>query len=108
LGGIIVAVLAVAFVTCLLVTRDRNDRHTQGRNRHVFRGQGEAVTVAELLADAREKGKPTRLDQPAVHPSEAWLMRPYIHDQFPTVKLRPVVRDRHATEAPTMPITRIY
>lgn len=86
--GIIAAVtVALAFIACLLVTQDRSSQHTDDRNRHVFRGQGEAVTVAELLADAKERGDPTQLTWTPDDEDKAALIRPYVQDQFPTAQL---------------------
>lgn len=87
LGIIVVMTVAFAFIICLLVTQDRSSQHTGERNRHVFRGQGEAVTVAELLAEAQERGEPIQLNGTPDDEDKAALMRPYVQDQFPTAQL---------------------
>lgn len=87
LGIIVVVTVAFAFVTCLLITEDKARQHTDEQHQHAFRGQGEAVTVAELLADAKERGEPIRLNWPTEDVDEAGLMRPYVQDQFPTAEL---------------------
>jgi hypothetical protein len=59
---------------------------------HLLRGQGEAVTVAELLEEAIERGEATRLNWPEGDLDQAGWVRPYAQDQFPTAIL-PRVED---------------
>lgn len=89
-GLVVVLVVALVAVIWLLVMQCRKTPQGQPSTRHVFRGQGEAVTVAELVAEAKEQGEGVRLNWPEDDLDRARPMRPYIQDQFPTVIL-PVV-----------------
>jgi hypothetical protein len=53
---------------------------------HRFRGQGEAITVAELLEEAVEEGRGLRLNWPA-DDFDASPIQPDEQGQFPTVVL---------------------
>ncbi|HEU5472416.1 MAG TPA: hypothetical protein VFV67_17320 [Actinophytocola sp.] len=64
------------------------DYHRPG---HLFRGQGEAITVAELLQDAIERGEGIRLNWPT-DDLYASPIRADEQGQFPTVIL-PMVKD---------------
>jgi hypothetical protein len=66
---------------------EHDDMGRQGRPSHLFCGQGEAVTVAELLAEAREQGEGVRFNWPEDDLDRARPMRPYVQDQFPTAIL---------------------
>ena len=54
---------------------------------HVFRGQGEAVTAAELLEEAVERGEGIRLNWSDDDVDEIERMRPFVQDQFPAAIL---------------------
>lgn len=54
--------------------------------RHLFRGQGEAITVAELLEDAVERGEGVRLNWP-VDDLDFSPIRADELGQYPTVIL---------------------
>lgn len=82
--AVIVPVAVLAGVVVWLVVRWRRRRH---RSAHLFRGQGQAVTVAELLEEAAERGEGVRLNWPDTDLDEAGLVRPYVQDQFPTAIL---------------------
>lgn len=60
---------------------------------HLFRGQGECVTVAELLEEAVERGDGIRLNWPEDNLDDVGRVRPYVRDQFPTAVLPPVICD---------------
>lgn len=86
---------------------DGNDRRDQAapsstrqrdRPAHLFRGQGEAVTVAELLEEARERGGSVRPDWPKERLDEAGWVRPYARGQLPTVVLARVTAPEAAIE----------
>jgi hypothetical protein len=91
----VVAVLLVALVSAiwLLVALNRKDRRRKHRpTRHVFRGQGEAVRVTELLEEARERGEGIRLnwstaDEERVSEGYWPGMRPYVQDHLGTVEM---------------------
>jgi hypothetical protein len=108
LGAVVSLVVALAWAIWWYVASVRRDRRRQrvaaayaGRYRvagglwadtraaHLFRGQGEAVTVAELLDEARERGEAIRLNWPD-EPGHAGRVRPYALGQLPTAILPPV------------------
>src|SRR2546429_78312 len=70
-----------------LVASGRRDRQERNAPGHRFRGQGEAVTVAELVEDAVERGEAIRLNWPEGDNVETGRVRPYAQDQFPTTIL---------------------
>jgi hypothetical protein len=78
-------VALVCAVWCLVASSRREGRRRGAA--HVFRGQGEAVTVAELLNEAAERGEGVRLNWPEEDLDERGLARPYAQDQFPTMIL---------------------
>jgi hypothetical protein len=82
--AVIVPVAVLAGVVVWLVVRWRRRRPGSA---HLFRGQGQAVTVAELLEEAAERGEGVRLNWPDTDLDEAGLVRPYVQDQFPTAIL---------------------
>ncbi|HEU5472232.1 MAG TPA: hypothetical protein VFV67_16380 [Actinophytocola sp.] len=67
-------------------TRRARRRRAARRSRHRFRGQGEAITVAELVDDATEKGQGIRLSWPEDDLYRSPI-RPDELGQFPTVIL---------------------
>ena len=67
-------------------------RDGNGRSVHRFRGQGEAVTVAELLEDAVEQGEGLRLNWPTDDASASPIRADGL-GQFPTVVLPRMVDD---------------
>lgn len=79
--------LALAGAICLLVAQNRATRRPVP-TRHLFRGQGEAVTVAELLDNTLEQGKGAQLNWSADDEARAdsrWRgLRPYVQDQMGT------------------------
>ncbi|HEU5471100.1 MAG TPA: hypothetical protein VFV67_10635 [Actinophytocola sp.] len=88
-GAGVMLVVALGGAVGLLVSDTR--RQVVRRPIHRFRGQGEAITVAELVADAREEGRGLRLNWPV----DDFLASPIRADergQFPTVVL-PLVGD---------------
>lgn len=91
-GVAVVLTVALAGAVWFLVARFLRDRRNRTATTHVFRGQGQAVTVAELLEDAAERGEPVRLNWPEDHLDKAGRMRPYVQDQFPTAIL-PKIED---------------
>lgn len=91
-AGIALAVaVALAGAVWFLVARCLRDRRSRSATTHLFRGQGQAVTVAELLEEAAERGEPIRLNWPN-DLDEAGRMRPYEPQQFPTAIL-PKIED---------------
>lgn len=72
--------------------RVRGIRNNPERPVHRFRGQGEAVTVAELLEEAVEENRGLRLNWPE-DDFEASPIRPDERGQFPTVVLPKVGDD---------------
>jgi hypothetical protein len=91
-GAAVPLMVALAFAVWFLVARCGRDRRERRTTRHVFRGQGEAITVQELLDDAADKGEPTRLNWPEDDFNNAGLMRLYVQDQFPTA-IFPTIAD---------------
>jgi hypothetical protein len=81
---LIVALTGTIWYLVALVRRDRQERNALS---HRFRGQGEAVTVAELVEDAVERGEAIRLNWSADDIAETGRVRPYAQDQFPTTIL---------------------
>lgn len=80
-------VVALAGAIWFLVANSQQKRRTREATGHVFRGQGETVTVAELIEDAAERGEGIRLNWSGEDFDEAGQVRPYAQDQFPTVIL---------------------
>jgi hypothetical protein len=78
--------LVVGLVAVCWLVRARRRRGPA----HLFRGQGEAVTVDELLEEAKQRGEGVRLNWPQTDLDEAGLVRPYVQDQFPTAILPPI------------------
>lgn len=70
-------------VSCL---RTAGRQRRRGRSPHVLRGQGEAVTVAELLDEAAERSDGIRLNWPEDDLDRSPI-RPDDRGQFPTVIL---------------------
>jgi len=89
-GLVVVLVVALVAVIWLLVMQCRKTPQGQPSTRHVFRGQGEAVTVAELVAEAKEQGEGVRLNWPEDDPDRPHATRPFVQDGFPTVILSKV------------------
>lgn len=79
--------VALAGAIWFLVASGRRDRQERNAPGHRFRGQGEAVTVAELVEDAVERGEAIRLNWPEGDIDETGRTRPYAQDQFPTTIL---------------------
>ena len=88
--------LFVALVAAIayLVTICRRERRRRPSTGHGFRGQGEAVTVAELLGDAAEHGEPVRLNWSQRDLDASRHGRPGIRDKFPTAILPIVDADK--------------
>lgn len=82
LGVVVPAGILASLVCWLLIRRMRREGPA-----HLFRGQGEAVTVAKLLEEATERGEGVRLNWPDTDLDEAGLVRPNARDQFPTAIL---------------------
>lgn len=72
--------VGLAWAICCLVADKRTAQM------HVFRGQGEAITVAELLDDAAERRAGVRLNWPT-DDREFSPIRPDDRGQYPTVIL---------------------
>jgi hypothetical protein len=70
-----------------LVAVCRRKRERGAPTSHVFRGQGEAVTVAELLEDAAERGEAVRLNWSRRDLDAASCVRQDTPDEFPTAIL---------------------
>lgn len=87
LGLAVSLVVALAWAIWWLVASARRDRRGAARPAHRFRGQGEAVTVAELLRDAQERGEGFRLNWTEDDLNTIGLIRPYARDQLPTTIL---------------------
>jgi hypothetical protein len=92
-GVAVPLVVALVCAVWCLVANSRRERPRRGST-HVFRGQGEAVTVAELLNDATERGEGIRLNWPEDDLDERGLVRPYAQDQFPTIILPRIEDDQ--------------
>ncbi|HEU5471339.1 MAG TPA: hypothetical protein VFV67_11850 [Actinophytocola sp.] len=73
-------------------TRPRPPRHKSDRPLHRFYGQGEAITVPELLEEAIGNGHGLRLNWP-VDDFAASPIRPDDQGQFPTVILPTIDSD---------------
>lgn len=86
-GIAVVLIVAMAGAVWFLMARCLRNRRGRTTTTHLFRGQGEAVTVAELLEEAAERGEPVRLNWPEGDLDEADRMRPYVQDHFPTAIL---------------------
>lgn len=80
--------VALAWAISFLVAQCRAERRRRTPTRHVFKGQGEAVTVAELVEEATEQGEAIRLNWSAEDEARAhsqWFgIRPYAKDQMGT------------------------
>lgn len=80
--------VALAWAVWFLVAQYQAERQRQTPTRHVFKGQGEAVTVAELLEDTIEQGEGVRLnwsEADEAKASDRWFgIRPYAKDQMGT------------------------
>jgi hypothetical protein len=113
LGVTISLVVALAWAIWWTVASVRRDRRRQRvaaayarryqgepgllgdtRPAHRFRGQGDAVTVAELLDEAGERGDGLRLNWPEHDLDRAGRVRPYVQDEFPTAILPRVDHNR--------------
>lgn len=81
---LIVALAGAIWYLVAIVRRDRLERNASS---HRFRGQGEAVTVTELIEDAVERGEGLRLNWPQDDIDNTGRVRPYAQDQFPTAIL---------------------
>lgn len=79
--------VGLAWAICALVADNRGRPKT-----HVFRGQGEAITVADLLDDAAERRAGVRLNWPT-DDREFSPIRPDDRGQYPTVILPPISGD---------------
>jgi hypothetical protein len=79
-------VALLAAITYLAATC-RQQRRRRTPTGHVFRGQGEAVTVAELLEDAAERGDGIRLNWSRKDVDAAGRVRLDSLDEFPTAIL---------------------
>src|SRR5687767_4693489 len=71
----------------LLVASSRRERRERVPTGHVLQGQGEAVTVAELLEEAIEQGEPIRLNWSEDNVDAVGRVRPYVQNEFPTAVL---------------------
>lgn len=91
-GVAVVLAVALAAAAWFLVARCLRDRRSRTTTTHVFRGQGQAVTVSELLEEAAERGEPVQLNWTEDVLDEAGRMRPHVEDQFPTAIL-PKIED---------------
>ena len=80
-------IVALTGAICYLVAIVRRDRQERNATGHRFRGQGDAITVAELVEDAVERGEAIRLYWPEGDIDETRRVRPYAQDQFPTTIL---------------------
>lgn len=103
-GFIVPLTVALAWAIWFLLTQNRRERH-----RHVHRGQGEAVTVDELVEETIEQGEPLRLNWSEQDEAKAhgrWRgTRPYAQDQLRT-EIMPHAR-RTADEFPTAELPKI-
>lgn len=90
-GIAVVLAVALAGAVWFLVSRCLRDRRSRTATTHLLRGQGQAVTVAELLEEAAERGEPIRLNWPN-DLDGAGRKWPYEPQQFPTVIL-PKIED---------------
>lgn len=87
--------VALAWAIWYLVAQYRAEQQRRTPTRHVFKGQGEAVTVAELIEDSAEQGGGVRLnwseeDEARAH--SRWPgIRPYVQDQLGTEIMRSAI-----------------
>ncbi|MFL6142510.1 MAG: hypothetical protein ACJ72N_11685 [Labedaea sp.] len=94
--------VALAWATWYLMALGRSYRRQPSMS-HVFRGQGEAITVAELLQEAVEQGEGMRLNWTGADLDAGGRVRPHMRDEFPTAIL-PRVRDfGHSRHQPVAP-----
>jgi hypothetical protein len=86
--------LCVALIGAIwyLVASSRREQRKRAPMSHAFKGQGEAVTVAELLEEAVEQGDSIRLNWSVDDLDSFGRVRPYVQDEFPTAIL-PKVED---------------
>ncbi|HEU5474104.1 MAG TPA: hypothetical protein VFV67_25950 [Actinophytocola sp.] len=84
-GSAVVLSVALCCAIVRLLSERRLDRN-RGGAAHAFRGQGEAILVAELLEEAAERGQGIRLNWPE-DDFEASPIRPDGWGQYPTAEL---------------------
>ena len=103
-GFIVPLTVALAWAVWFLLAQSRRERH-----RHVLRGQGEAVTVGELMEETIEQGEPLRLNWSKQDEAKArgrWRgIRPYAQDQLGT-EIMPHAR-RTEDDFPTAELPKI-
>ena len=88
--------LLIALISAIwfLVANSRKKKRKHAPTDHVFRGQGEAVTVAELLEEAIEHGDGIRLNWSKDDLDALGRVRPHVQDEFPTAVLPRVEEER--------------